>query len=264
MCAKNLLFPVMCLSVSYLTCPAFTLPKLLYKGAGPPRAHHIKKNGLLKKALVEVIEPATEAASSSSVSSSSSSSSASSSDFGLDLDFGRMYHTQPASRVAELLAEKQAAREQAAKEQTVKEQAAKRAVLQAAEKKHELAATRAVETETQCTTQIPLGPGESIIERRTSPDRIAASCESVWNERGVTCRLTCSSLTARGAPIAFCADEWDEVLPVALQLHVQLPQTVCQRRLHVFNMSICLCVSANWNCERSLYCLCNCSGAWLS
>ena len=115
---------VVCFSdlLVFVWCPAFTYPKMQYKGAGPPRKHHIQKRGVVSKPLVELVDDEDDtvplAGAARAAPATRSSSSGPGADFKLDFDKLPPTPADPqqaatrkprvAPTVAELLAQREA------------------------------------------------------------------------------------------------------------------------------------------------------------
>ena len=208
-----------------------------YKGEGPPRMHHIKKTGILKKPLVELVED--EAEYERAERERDAAAAKQKSDF--KLNFDQMYGNQAAAggkgangkasskpalpSVASLLADRQQAQQKHEQPPTLPPQPQRSS---ASESKMAAAAAPSVPISAPATHK---SAAAAAPKPASATSASAALVESEWTQASVRCQLQCPSLSLSRANasglIPFDSTEWDsDVLPESLVLSIHMPSLV--------------------------------------
>jgi hypothetical protein len=199
----------------------FSFPKMKYKGAGPPRMQHIKKSGILKKSLVELVDDDEDER-------KEKEREALKSEF--KLNFDQMYNKRPAGAsaksvmpsVASLLAKKSEPALSQARQATVQPaQPAQSAPTKPASVAKPAPPSSLPSVASHTTTPAPPAPP---VQSAPAAPCVANTSESAWMQDGVACQLQCPSLRSHAELIAFDSSHWDdEIWPESLSLSLHLP-----------------------------------------
>jgi hypothetical protein len=209
-------------------CTDFTLPKMQYKGQGPPRVQHIKKSGILKKPLVELVDD--QPASTTPASTNKGS------EFKINFDDlhkksrfnGEGKSATSIPTVSSLLEKRNppaTSSSQAAPTHSVKTQNSVSPVSSSTSIMSPISDVIHSHTQFDATSV----PSSACSQHSKSPATQNVANSHEWSmDQGVRCQMFCPSLSSSSSSlIPFDSSQWDhEVFPDELHLNIHLPMVV--------------------------------------